>query len=39
VLSRDALITPRRTIIDPEARKIHVLNQALKDAIIHELKQ
>ena len=38
VLSRDALITPHRTIVDPAQRKIEVLNQALKQAIIKELK-
>jgi hypothetical protein len=39
VLSKDALTIPYRTIIDPEERKIEVLNQALKEAIIKELKK
>jgi integrase len=39
VLSRDALAMPRHTVIDPEQRKIDVLNQALKEAIIKELNQ
>ena len=38
VLSRDALTMPHRTVIDPEQRTIEVLNQALKHAIIKELK-
>jgi integrase len=39
VLSKDALVTPHRTVVDPEQRKIDVLNQALKEAIIKELNQ
>ena len=39
VLSRDALAMPHRTVIGPEQRKIDVLNQTLKDAIIKELNQ
>ncbi len=39
VLSRDALAMPHRTVVDPEQRKIDVLNQALKEAIIKELNQ
>jgi len=39
VLSKDALAMPHRTVIDPEQRKIDVLNQTLKDAIIKELNQ
>jgi len=38
VLTRDALVMPHRTVIDPEQRKSEVLNQALKNAIIKELK-
>jgi len=38
VLSRDALVMPYRTVVDPEKRKIEVLNQALKQEIIKELK-
>jgi hypothetical protein len=37
VLSRDALTQPHRTVID-QTRTIEVLNQALKDAILMELK-
>lgn len=39
VLSKDALAMPHRTVIDPEQRKIDVLNHALKEAIIKELNQ
>ena len=39
ILSRKALSMPNRTVVDLEQRKIHVLNQALKQAIIEELKQ
>jgi len=39
VLSREAMIRPHRTVIDPEQNKIEVLNQALKQAIIMELKR
>jgi integrase len=39
VLSRDALAMPHRTLVDPEQRKIDVLNQVLKDAILKELNQ
>ncbi len=39
VLSKDALVMPHRTIVDGEQRKIEVLNQTLKKAIILELKQ
>jgi hypothetical protein len=39
VLSKDALAMPHRTVVDPEQRKIDVLNQTLKDAIIKELNQ
>lgn len=39
VLSRDALAVPHRTVVDPEQRKIEVLNQALKEAILQELRQ
>jgi integrase len=39
VLSRDALAMPHRTVVDPEQRKIEVLNQALKQAILQELRQ
>ena len=38
VLSRDALSRPHRTVVDPESRKIKVLNQALKHAILKELR-
>jgi integrase len=38
VLSKDALVMPHRTIVDPEQRKIEILNKALKQEIIKELK-
>jgi pyrroloquinoline quinone (PQQ) biosynthesis protein C len=38
VLSKDALAKPHRTVVDPESRKIQVLNEALKDAILTELR-
>ena len=38
VLAKDALAIPHRTVIDPEARKIDVLNEALKHAILQELR-
>jgi len=38
VLPRDALTRPHRTVVDPENRKIEVLNEALKDAILKELR-
>jgi hypothetical protein len=38
ILSREALSKPHRTILDPEQETIHVLNQALKQAIITELQ-
>lgn len=39
VLSREAIAMPHRTIVDAEERKIEVLNQALKQAILKELRQ
>jgi integrase len=39
VLSRDAMAVPHCTIVDMEQRKIEVLNQALKQAILKELKR
>jgi hypothetical protein len=39
VLSKDAVAMPHRIVVDSEHRKIEVLNQALKTAIITELKQ
>jgi integrase len=39
VLSKDALVMPHRTVIEGEQRKVDVLNQALKSAIMMELKQ
>ena len=38
VLTRDTLAMPHRTVVDPEARKIDVLNEALKHAILKELR-
>ncbi len=39
VLSREALVKPYRTVINPEERQIEVLNQALKDVILKELQR
>ena len=39
VLAKDALIMPHRTVIDFEARKADVLNEALKHAILKELRK
>ena len=38
-LSREALAMPHRTVVDQEERKIEVLNQALKEAILKELQR
>jgi len=38
VLSKDALTTPHRTVVDSESRKIEILNEALKHAILQELR-
>ncbi len=38
ILSREALAKPHRTVVDPESRKIKVLNEALKHAILKELR-
>ncbi len=38
ILSREALAGPHRTVADQEERKIEVLNQALKEAMLKELK-
>lgn len=38
VLSKDALSMPHRTIVDPESHQIKVLNEALKNAILKELR-
>jgi hypothetical protein len=39
ILSKHALSIPHRTIIDSEQTQIATLNQALKQAIIQELKK
>jgi len=39
ILSREALAMPHRTIIDPQRRQVEILNQALKQAIIMELRE
>ncbi len=39
VLSKEAMLKPNRTVIDPEQRKIEALNVAVKQAIILELKK
>ena len=38
VLSKNVLAKPHRTVVDPESRKIEVLNEALKHAILKELR-
>jgi integrase len=38
VLSEDAVAKPHRTVVDAESRKIDVLNEALKHAILKELR-
>ena len=38
VLAKDTLVMPHRTVADPEYRKIEVLNEALKHAILKELR-
>ena len=38
VLSKDALSMPHRTIVDLEMHQIKVLNEALKHAILRELR-
>lgn len=39
ILSKEALSKPHRTLVDPSQHKIEVLNRALKQAIIKELKE
>ena len=39
ILSKDALTTPHRTIIEAEQNQLATLNHALKQAIIKELQQ
>ncbi len=38
ILSKQALSMPHRTVIDPEQTQIATLNEALKQAILQELK-
>jgi hypothetical protein len=38
VLSKYALARPHRTVVDFESRKIKALNEALKNAILMELR-
>lgn len=38
VSSKDALTMPHRTGVDPESRRIKVLNEALKNAILKEFR-
>ena len=38
ILSKDALAMPNRTIVDSESHQIKVLNEALKHAILKELR-
>ena len=39
IFSKDALAAPHRTVMDPKARKIEVLNEALKHEILKELRK
>jgi len=39
ILSKEALSKPHRTVVDPTQHKIAILNRALKQAIIKELKE
>jgi hypothetical protein len=39
ILSREALAMPHRTVMDPKRKQIEGLNQALKQAIIMELRE
>ena len=38
ILSMEALSKPHRTLVDPEQTQMEVLSQALKQAIIRELR-
>jgi len=38
VLTKDMLAMPHRTVVDPKSRKIEILNEALKHAILQELR-
>jgi integrase len=38
ILSKEALVKPHRTVVDHELKQIEVLNTALKEAILKELK-
>jgi hypothetical protein len=38
ILSHEALVQPHRTVIDAEQHNIRILNHALKDAILQELR-
>ena len=39
ILSKEALSKPHRTVVDPTQHTIAILNRALKQAIIKELKE
>jgi len=39
ILSNEALSMPHRTVVDTMQAEINILNQALKQAIVKELKQ
>lgn len=38
ILTREASARPHRTLVDAESRKIKILNEALKHAILKELR-
>jgi hypothetical protein len=38
IFTKDALARPHRTVVSSEDRKIKVLNEALKNAILEELR-
>ena len=38
ILSKEVLARPHRTVIDPEQQQTQVLNHALKQAILQELR-
>jgi hypothetical protein len=39
ILNKEVLSMPHRTVMDSEQNQIEVLNQALKQAIVKELRQ
>jgi hypothetical protein len=39
ILTKEALTSPHRTVIESKENEIQILNQALKQAIVKELQQ